>query len=189
MDAGHQITQLIGELKNGDQEAWDRLLPLVYEELRRIAHRQLARQGDGHTLDTGALVHEAFLKLVDQARLPYETRTEFFAISSRAMRQVLIDYARRHRTARRGGDWRRVGLDEEEIAVEQRAEVLLSLDEALSRLSVVDERLGRVVECRFFGGMTEEETAAALGVTDRTVRRDWTKARVWLYAEMSREPA
>jgi RNA polymerase sigma factor (TIGR02999 family) len=188
MDEGQPITGLLAELDIGDREAWNRLLPVVYEELRRIARLHLRRQGAGHTLDTSALVHETFLKLVDRARLPRESRAHFFAVASRAMRQVLIDHARRHATVRRGGGWRRVPLDVAEPTVEDRAEMLLALDEALTRLSQMDERLGRVVECRFFGGMTEEETAAALGVTDRTVRRDWTKARLWLSAEMSPEP-
>jgi RNA polymerase sigma factor (TIGR02999 family) len=184
MDVGNQITELIVELRAGQAEAWDRLLPLVYDELHRIARRELRCQRGGHTLNTTALVHEAYLKLVDQTRVPYGDRHQFFAIASRAMRQVLIDYARKFRAAKRGGDWQRVPLDEAEISVEERADTLLALDEALTRLAAMNERLSRVVECRFFGGLTEEETAAALGITDRTVRRDWTKARLWLYGEI-----
>jgi RNA polymerase sigma factor (TIGR02999 family) len=184
MDPGNQITGLVVELRDGDPDAWDRLLPLVYDELRRIARRQLRRERAGHTLSTTALVHEAYLKLVDQTRVPYEDRAHFFGIASRAMRQVLVSHARKYRTAKRGGEWRRVPLDEAEISVEERADTLLALDEALTRLAAMSERLARVVECRFFGGMTEAETAAALGVTERTIRRDWTKARLWLYGEI-----
>ncbi|MBA4156962.1 MAG: sigma-70 family RNA polymerase sigma factor [Gemmatimonadetes bacterium] len=184
MDAQHRITELTVELRDGDPAAWDHLLPLVYDELRRIARRHIRRQRGGLTLNTTALVHEAYLKLVDQTRVPYADRAHFFSVASRAMRQVLIDYARRHRAAKRGGEWQRVPLDEAEVAVEERAGTLLALDEALTRLAEMNERLVRVVECRFFGGLTEEETAVALGVTDRTVRRDWTKARMWLYGEI-----
>jgi RNA polymerase sigma factor (TIGR02999 family) len=184
MEASRQITALIAGLQDGEPEAWDRLLPHVYDELRRIAHAQLRRQRRGHTLNTTALVHEAYFKLVDQTRVPYAERAHFFGIAARAMRQVLIDHARRHATTKRGGGWQRISLDDAQISIEERADMLVALDEALTRLSVLNERLGRVVECRFFGGMTEEETAAALGVTDRTVRRDWTKARLWLYSEL-----
>jgi RNA polymerase sigma factor (TIGR02999 family) len=184
MEASRQITALIAGLQDGEPEAWDRLLPHVYDELRRIAHAQLRRQRRGHTLNTTALVHEAYFKLVDQTRVPYAERVHFFGIAARAMRQVLIDHARRHATTKRGGGWQRISLDDAQISIEERADMLVALDEALTRLSVLNERLGRVVECRFFGGMTEEETAAALGVTDRTVRRDWTKARLWLYSEL-----
>jgi RNA polymerase sigma factor (TIGR02999 family) len=184
MNSRPQVTELIAGLHDGGGDAWDRLLPVVYDELRRIAHRQLRQQRCGHTLNTTALVHEAYFKLVDQTRVAYAERAHFFGVAARAMRQVLIDYARRHAAARRGGGWQRIPFDEAEISVEDRAEILLALDEALTRLTALNERLGRVVECRFFGGMTEAETAAALGITDRTVRRDWLKARLWLYGEM-----
>jgi RNA polymerase sigma factor (TIGR02999 family) len=178
------ITELIVELREGEERAWESLLPMVYEELRRVAHRQLQQQGPGHTLNTTALVHEAYIRLADGARLSLVDRAHFFAVAARAMRHVLIDHARKHSTAKRGGDWQQIPLDEAEISVEARADTLLALDAALSQLMDMNERLARVVECRFFGGMTDEETAAALGVTDRTVRRDWTKARLWLYAEI-----
>jgi len=187
MDAGRQVTELIVGLQDGDPLAWDRLLPLVYDELRRIARRQLRRQRGDHTLNTTALVHEAYLKLVDPARVPYASRAHFFAVASRAMRHVLIDYARKHATAKRGGEWQRVPLDELEISVEARADTLLALDEALTHLTQLNERLGRVVECRFFGGLTEAETAEALSITERTVRRDWVKARAWLYGAIHEE--
>ena len=187
MDARHEITRLLEELHDGDDTALDRLLPLVYDELRGIAHRQLLRQRPGQTLDTTALVHEAYLKLVDQTRVEATDRAHFFGIAGRAMRQILIDRARKHGTLKRGKRWRRVPLDDAALAVDEQAEVLLALDDALARLSTFNERLTRVVECRFFAGMTEPETAAALAVSERTVRRDWLKARLWLYGELVEE--
>jgi RNA polymerase sigma factor (TIGR02999 family) len=184
MDTDHSITELLGEWRDGDETALERLLPLVYEELRRIAQRQLHGQRDGHTLNTTALVHEAYLKLVDRTPVAWADRAHFFGVAARAMRQVLINHAEKHATAKRGGRWRRIPLDERVLAVEEQADLLLALDEALTRLAGLNQRLSRVVECRFFGGMTEEEVATALGVSDRTVRRDWLKARLWLYSEL-----
>jgi RNA polymerase sigma factor (TIGR02999 family) len=165
----------------GDVEA---LLPLVYAELRDMADRQLRRENPGHTLSPTALVHEAYMRLVDQTRVQWQDRAHFFAVASLAMRRVLVDHARRHRAGRRGGGVRPLALDEVEIPIQERAEVLVALDEALHRLHAVDERLARVVELRFFGGLTEPEAAEVLGVTERTVRRDWVKARAWLLREM-----
>jgi RNA polymerase sigma factor (TIGR02999 family) len=187
MDTGKQITELIIELQDGEPHAWDRLLPLVYDELRRIARRQLRRQRGGHTLSTTALVHEAYFKLIDPARVPYASRSHFFGVASCAMRQVLVAYARKHGAAKRGGDWQRVPLDFTQISVAERADTLIALDDALTRLAAMNERLSRVVECRFFGGLTEGETAEALSITERTVRRDWVKARAWLYGAMHEE--
>jgi RNA polymerase sigma factor (TIGR02999 family) len=188
------ITRMIGELRAGAPGALDRLLPLVYSDLSRMAHRQLGLEPEGHTLSTTALVHEAYLRLVDQTRVEWADRAHFFAVAAQAMRRVLIDHARRHAAARRGGPARRHVpldvLDSPEGALqttEQRADVLLALDEALTRLAQLDARQARVVECRFFAGMTEPETAAALGVTARTVTRDWVKARGWLYQELCDE--
>lgn len=175
-----QITALLLELDGGDARAADLLVPLLYDELRRIASRQLRRESAGHTLQTTALVHEAWLRLVDQTRIRWINRAHFFAVASRLMRRILVDHARRVNAGKRGGGWRRLDLDDAEIPLEERAGVLVQLDEALERLAALNPRLTRVVECRFFGGMTEEETAAALGVTDRTVRRDWVKAKAWL---------
>lgn len=168
----------------GERRPVDRLLPLVYEELRRIAHRQLRRERPGHTLNTTALVHEAYLRLVDQTRARWVDRAHFFAVAAGVMRRILVDYARRFRAAKRGGDAQRVDLDAAELSLDQRSEVLIGLDEALGRLAELNPRLSQVVEYRFFGGMTEEETAEALGVTDRTVRRDWMKAKAWLSREL-----
>jgi len=180
------------------EAALERLMPLVYGELRKIAHRRLAAERAGHTLSTTALVHEAYLKLADQTRVEWADRAHFFAVAARAMRSIVIDYARRHRALRRGGGLRPVSLDAVsdadaadagasggvEIAVAERADELVALDEALGRLAALDERLARVVECRFFAGLTEAETAEVVGVTPRTVARDWVKAKTWLYQEL-----
>ncbi|MGD8496857.1 MAG: sigma-70 family RNA polymerase sigma factor [Gemmatimonadales bacterium] len=188
--ADREITEALLALRRRSPGALDRLMPLVYEELRRVAHHQLRAEPLGHTLSTTALVHEAYLKLVDQSRTEWQDRAQFFAIASRAMRRILIDYARRHRALRRGGgpDGARpkpVSLDEAEIPVAERADALIALDDALERLARVDGRLARVVECRFFAGLTEPETAEALGVSRRTVAREWAVARGWLYQELS----
>jgi RNA polymerase sigma factor (TIGR02999 family) len=161
----------------------DRLFPLVYDELRRIAHYQMAGERAGHTLGTTGLVHETYLKLVDQTRVEWRDRGHFFRVASWAMRRILVDYARTAQALRRGGGQRRVTLDEEQAGVE-RGSALLALDEALERLALVDRRLSQIVECRYFGGLTSEETAEALGVSTRTVDRDWIKARSWLRLEL-----
>lgn len=168
-----------------DERAVDQLLPLVYDELRRLAHARLMGEPAGHTLTTTALVHEAYLRLADQSRVTWTDHGHFLAVASVAMRRVLIDYARKHRTAKRGGGRHRVPLDDADLTVEARADRLLELDDALTRLAAVDERLSRVVECRFFGGLTEEETAAAMGVSPRTVRSHWAAARGILHLELS----
>ncbi|HEY3013134.1 MAG TPA: sigma-70 family RNA polymerase sigma factor [Gemmatimonadales bacterium] len=178
------ITDLLLQVRGGDPEAMYRLFPLVYGELRRLAHWQLQGERPGHTLDTTALVHETYLKLVDQPRVQWQDRAHFFRVASWAMRRILVDYARRYRAVRRGGGVQRVPLNEEEAGVAERGETLLALDEALDRLSTMHQRLSQVVECRYFGGLTEEETAEALGVTTRTVQRDWAKARGWLLLEL-----
>lgn len=180
---GERITDLLIQLRGGNAEAMERLFPLVYEELRRMAHRKLQGERPGHTLRTTGLVHETYFKLVDQTRVEWQDRGHFFSVASRAMRRILVDYARRYQALRRGGGLQRVSL-EEDAAIAERGETLLALDEALERLAAVSVRLSQVVECRFFGGLTEEETAEALGVTSRTVQRDWAKARGWLYLEL-----
>jgi RNA polymerase sigma factor (TIGR02999 family) len=182
----NDITQLLIDLRGagGDGAAMDRLLPVVYEELRRIARRQLGGERPDHTLSTTALVHEAYLRMADQTRLEWQDRAHFFAAAAQAMRRILVDYARRHRAEKRGGGRAQVTLDDAMVAAGERADQLVALDEALTRLAALDPRLARVVECRFFAGLTEEETAEALGITDRTVRRDWVKAKGWLLAEL-----
>lgn len=178
---GVDVTGLLRGAMVGDRTTVDRLFPLVYEELRRIAHDRLRAEVAGHTLNTTALVHEAYLKLVDQTRADWRDRAHFLAVASTAMRRILIDHARKHRAVKRGGERTRVPLDAANLAVEERADTLIALDEALTRLANTDQRLSRVVECRFFGGMTEEETAEALGITSRTVRSDWATAKGLLY--------
>ncbi len=181
---GRQITDLLLQLRDGNPEAMDRLFSMVYEELRGIAHRQLRLERAGHTLGTTGLIHETYVRLVDQTRVEWRDRAQFFGAAAWAMRRILVDYARRNRAARRGGGTIRFTLDEDAPAAE-RGEMLLALDEALERLTALDRRLSQVVECRYFGGLTEVETAEVLGVTRRTVQRDWVKARGWLYLELN----
>ena len=169
----------------GEPSARERLFPLVYEELRRIAHRQLRHERSGHTLDTTALVHEAYLRLASPVSQNWQDRAHFFAVAANAMRRILVDYARRYCTEKRGGAARQVSLTDTMLVAEARADTLLAVDEALIELARIDPRLSRVVECRFFAGLTEEETAEILGVTARTVRRDWTKAKGWLHRTLS----
>ena len=186
------ITAALLALEHGGPAANDRLANLVYDALRAIAHRQLQSERPGHTLQTTGLVHEAYLKLVDQDRARWTDRAQFFALAARAMRRILVDYARRHRALRRGGQLRIQSLDETDagaVPAAQRADELIALDEALTRLQALDERLSRVVECRFFAGLTEAETAEVLGVTPRTVARDWVKARGWLFQELRPDDA
>ena len=162
------------------QESLDDLVAVAYDELRAIAHARLAWRGAGGTLSTTALVHEAYLKLADQSSSKWRDRSHFFAVASLAMRHVLVDFAKARVTLKRGGARRRITLDDAMIAVDDQADALLQLDDALARLTQLEPRLAKVVELRFFGGLTEDEIAEALGVTVRTVRRDWVKARVML---------
>jgi RNA polymerase sigma factor (TIGR02999 family) len=179
------ITALLLRVSVGDSAAMDQLFPLVYDQLRRMARSSLRRERPDHTLGTTGLVHEAYLRLVDQTRAGWRDRAHFYAVAALAMRRILVDYARRHRRAKRGGGQRPVSLDEGAVSLDQRAENLVALDEALTRLARLNPRLSRIVECRFFGALTEEEIAEALGVTARTVKRDWAKARGWLYQELT----
>ena len=187
----HAITEVLAAWRAGEPGALDRLVPLVYVDLARIAHRQLGLEAAAHTFSTTDLVHEAYLRLVDQTRAQWRDRVHFFAVAARVMRRILVDHARSYRAARRGGAGRHavsidmLEMDAGDLAVGERADVLVALDEALDRLAALDGRQARVVECRFFGGMTETETAEALGVTPRTVARDWVKARGWLYQALS----
>lgn len=185
MTSPSTFTQLFHAHVDG---AADHFFSLLYDEVRRLAHRQLRLIGrSGATLNTTALVNEAYLKLVDQTHVSSSERAHFFALVARAMRQIIIDYARRSRASKRGGEARRSTFRESQIAVEDEAAVLIALDEAVERLAELDPRLVQIVECRFFAGMTEEETADSLGVGLRTVQRDWLRARGWLKAELSFE--
>lgn len=193
MSIAPDVTDLLARAAGGDRMAINRAFPVVYAELRRLAHRRLRREADGHTLGTTALVHEAYLRLVDQRRAAAHDAAHVLALAATAMRRVLVDHARRQRAAKRGTASRPLPLDGPDaldaLAVEGRAALLVDLDEALVRLAALDERQARVVECRFFGGLSEEETAAALGVSPRTAKRDWAKARSWLYQALDPEAA
>jgi len=184
-DTRRPITDLLLDWGAGRAEAMDRLFPLVYEELHRIAHRVGGYERTDYTLGTTGLVHETYLRLVDQSRVGINDRSHFFALAARAMRHVLVDYARRRHALKRGGHEAPLPLDEGTVTIDQQADTLCALDEALTRLAAFDPRLAQVVECRFFGGLSEEETAQVLRVTSRTVRRDWTKAKGWLYRELT----
>jgi RNA polymerase sigma factor (TIGR02999 family) len=180
------MTQLdvLDALRGGRREALDGLTAVLYDELREIAHRHRSRQGAEASLVTTALVHEAYLKLVDHTKVEWTDRAHFFAVAAHVTRCILVDYGRRQRAAKRGGGDRRVPLDDVDLPIEERAELLVALDEALGRLAALNSRLAQVVECRYFGGLSDAETAAALGVTERTVQRDWAKAKAWLYQEL-----
>jgi RNA polymerase sigma factor (TIGR02999 family) len=181
----HEVTELLQAWGEGDLSARDRLMPLVYDELRRRAAAHLRREARNQTLQPTELVHEAYLRLVDQRRVVWRNRAQFFAVASQMMRRVLVDRARRRRTAKRSGRWMRVTLAEE-AAVTQPADVdVLDLDAALSGLAAFDERKSRISELRFFGGLSLEETGQALGLSVATVERDWQAARAWLFKTLS----
>ena len=181
------VTELLLRADAGEADAVERIFPLIYDELRHLAHRYLGHEPTGVTLTTTDLVHEAYLRLVDQTRVQLSGRAHFMAIAAIAMRRVLVDHARSHHSLKRGGALRRVPVDSAELTTGERAELLIALDDALGRLRALDPRQARVVECRFFGGMTEEETAEALGIGLRTVKRDWARAKTWLHREIGAE--
>lgn len=175
-----QVTQLLVAWSAGNEAARDELMPLVYDELRRLAHQCMKRERPAHTLQTSALLNEAYLRLVDQKDIQWQDRAHFFGIAARLMRQVLVDYARTRRYAKRGGDAHRVSLDEAMIVSKERAAAVVALDEALKGLAEIDPRQSQIVELRFFGGLSIEETAEVLAVSPGTVMRDWTLAKAWL---------
>jgi RNA polymerase sigma factor (TIGR02999 family) len=179
------VTRMLVGLGSDDGSAVDRVFPLVYRELHRLAHRQLRSERPDHTLDTTALVHEAYLRLAPAEGIEWHGRAHFFAVAARAMRRILINHAEARNAHKRGGLWRRVELSDEVAAEAERNDTLLALDRALTRLAVLDERQARVVECRYFAGMSLEETAAALEISLATVKRDWAVARAWLNRELS----
>lgn len=183
-----QLTRLLASCSAGDEDAFDRLIPLVYADLKGIAHRRLRSERAGHTLDTTAVVHEAYVQLVNQATATWRDRAHFFAVASRVIRHVLIDYARRRNAEKRGGGRFQVPLREAMTGEEPKTVDLVALDVALTELADRDERMAKVVECRFFGGMTMAETAAAVGVSLRTAERDWTRARAHLYRTLNENP-
>jgi len=181
----HEVTQILQEWNDGSAEAPARLMSLVYAELRRLARSYLRREREAHTLQPTALVHEAYLRLVDQTQIAWENRAHFFGIAAQLMRRILVDHARAHSAEKRGGPGVKIQLDEAHFMPEERGDDLLALDEALERLAETDPRMSRVVELRFFGGLSELEAAEVLGVSERTVRRDWQMAKLWLYRELS----
>jgi len=188
MDAQCEATDLLLDSTGGDRQALDRLMPIVYDQLRRIAHRELRRAQPNSTLTTTEIVHEAYLRLVDHNRVAQGERATFLAVAAVSMRRLVIEFARRARAKKRGAGKRALSLDDDIMAANEPSDMLLALDEALTRLAALNQRLAGVVECRYFAGLTEAETAEALGITDRTVRRDWTKAKAWLYAELNGPP-
>jgi RNA polymerase sigma factor (TIGR02999 family) len=185
--AGSRITHLLLAWGDGDQTALEELMPLVYEELRRVAARHMRRQGPGHTLQTTALVNEAYVRLIDSSQVRWQNRAHFFAVSAQMMRRILIDFARSRRYLKRGGGAQQVSLDETLAVAPERGSDLLELDEALTRLAALNQRQAQIVELRYFGGLSEEEAAEALKISLRTVQRDWNLARLWLHRELSKK--
>jgi len=184
---GHDITQMLQQWCDGKKEVLDELLPLIYSELRRQAARHLRRERKDHTLQTTALIHEAYLKLVDQRNVKWESRSHFFAIASQAMRRILVDYARTRTRVKRGGDDIKLSLEAAEpLASNEKSVDLIALDEALTRLAAIDEQQSRVVELRYFSGLSLEETAAILHISRATAAREWNMAKAWLHRELTR---
>jgi RNA polymerase sigma-70 factor (ECF subfamily) len=184
------VTRLLVEWQNGNQKALDRLIPLVYEELRTIADRYLSRESPSHTLQSTALVHEAYFKLVGQRRVQWQNRAHFFGIAAQMMRRILVDHARHQHRDKRGGTAPKLSLDEALAVAGPEADLdLLALDEALTALAAIDPRGARIIELRFFSALTIDETAAVLDISAGTVKRDWTAARAWLYREMRQTPS
>jgi RNA polymerase sigma-70 factor, ECF subfamily len=180
------VSILLAEVTKGNQDAIPKLVPLVYDEMRRLANRYMRRERTNHTLQATALVHEAYLKLVEQ-RSDWRSRAHFFAVAAQVMRHILIDHARGHTRAKRGGAKEAVALDEALVFSEEKSAELLAVDEAMQRLAKLDPRQSKIVEMRFFGGLTVEETAEALGISPITVKRDWSLARAWLYGDLERQ--
>ena len=180
-----EVTQLLLDCSNGDHVAFDKLFPLVYEELHRLAASYMSRERAGHTLQTTALVHEAYLRLVNQQGAGWQSRTHFFAVAAKVMRHLLVDYSKTRTRAKRGGSDVKLSLDEAVILSDERAADLLALDDALTSLAAIDHRKSRVVEMRFFGGLSNEEIAEVLNVSPNTVIRDWSVAKAWLHREVS----
>ena len=179
------ITRLLIELTHGDNAAVDRLLPLIYDELRSLAANYLRRERPDHTLQPTALVHEAYLRLVDQTRVNWQNRAHFFGIAAQMMRRILVDHARKHAADKRGGEVHLFSLDENIDKAIERSDELIALDDALKELAEIDEQKARIVELRYFGGLTVEETAEVLNVTPVTIKRHWRAAKAWLYGQMN----
>jgi RNA polymerase sigma-70 factor (ECF subfamily) len=185
MSASHSVTQLLEQWNNGDLEALDKLVPLIYEELRKMARRYMRQQNPDHTLQTTALIHEAYLRMVTQKEKQFKNRAHFFAVAAQAMRHILVDYARQRHAAKRGGGSRPISLEEAAIVSQERAAELVAFDEALKELETLSTRQSRVVELRYFGGLSVAETATVLSVSPETVMRDWNMAKTWLHRALS----
>ena len=184
-----EVTRLLGDWSGGDERALEKLIPLVQPELHRLAHHYMSRERAGHTLQTTALLDEAYLRLVDDSGRTWQNRTHFIATAAQLMRRIMVDHARERQSLKRGGGALKVTLDEAAFVTETRSEELLALDEALEKLAVQDPRKSQIVELRYFGGLTVEETAGFLDVSLRTVEREWNMAKAWLYRALSGEEA
>jgi RNA polymerase sigma factor (TIGR02999 family) len=188
-DSSIEVTQLLGRWRSGDREALDALVPLVYDQLRRIAQNHLRNERPGHTLQSTALVHEAYVRLIRQDLPEWQNRAHFFAVAAQLMRQILVDHARAHRADKRGGSACRLNLDEAQQDPQPIDVDVIALDDALKTLSEMDPQQGKVVELKFFGGLSIEDTAEVLGISSSTVKRDWITARAWLHRELDRTEA
>ena len=184
MDDADQVTQLLADWGEGDEAALEKLTPVVYEELRRLAHRYMHGQRPDHTLQTTALANEAYLRLVDQSQPSFKNRSHFFAVGAKAMRQILLNHARDQQRQKRGGGASKVELDSVALVSPEQTKTVLDVDEALERLALLDARKARIVELKYIGGLQEDEIASVLNVSAITVRRDWRFARAWLYTEL-----
>jgi len=183
----HEVTQWLLEWSNGNRAALDKLMPLVDRELHRLAHHYLRQENPGHTLQTTALVNEAYLKLVDQRKVHWKNRAHFFALSAHFMRRILVDHARKRQYGKRGGGAQKISFDEAMAVSPERGSDLIALDDALDKLAAIDARKSKIVEMRFFGGLTVEETAEALNISAVTVMREWRMAKAWLYNSLNNE--
>jgi RNA polymerase sigma factor (TIGR02999 family) len=183
----NEVTRLLLAWSTGDRAALDKLVPLVHDELHRLAHHYMKQERTGHTLQTTALVNEAYVRLIDQRSVQWQNRAHFFAIAAQGMRRILVDYARARRYAKRGGEARQVTLDESAIVSRQRGAELVALDEALTDLAACDSRKSQIVELRFFGGLNIEETAEVMGLSASTVQREWRSAKAWLYQAITQQ--
>lgn len=182
----HEVTRLLLDWSKGDKTALDKLMPLIYEELRRLAHRYMNRERAGHTMQTTALVNEAYVRLVNRKNVHWQDRAHFFAIAAELMRTILVDHARSHASTKRGGGARKLALDEALVVSQERAADVVALDDALRALALIDPKQSRIVELRFFGGLTIEETAEVLDLSAATIKREWSTAKAWLYHELAK---
>jgi RNA polymerase sigma-70 factor (ECF subfamily) len=185
-DSKNDVTELLQRWKSGDEEALDRLTPLVYDQLHRLAHQYLRRERGGHTLQTSALVNEAYLRLIEHKSVDWENRAHFFAVSATVMRRILVDYARQRTSEKRGGAFQQITLADDLIVTQERAAELLALDEAIKTLTELHPRRSKVVELRYFGGLNNKEASAVLKVSETTIERDWRFAKAWLYRELKK---